>query len=250
MLDVPQWIAAIESAASRLADAAARAGLDAPVPTCPGWEVRDLVQHQSGVHRWATSIVGTPRSEGWDVDLIDVVGAWPDDDDLIDWFRAGASSLVETLRAAPDDLDCFTFLKARTPLEMWARRQAHETTIHRIDAEGAAGTATPVPAALATDGIDELLSCFIIRRPTPSPTGEIVTIAFHTTDTDDHWRLRIGDGPIVTTRDELPADLVVTGDADHVYRFVWNRVDPTWVRMVGAVDIAEWWREQIRVRWS
>ncbi len=30
-----------------------RAGLDAPVPTCPGWTVRDLVAYQGEAHRSA-----------------------------------------------------------------------------------------------------------------------------------------------------------------------------------------------------
>lgn len=250
MHEVPQWIAAIESAASRLADAAARAGLDAPVPTCPGWNVRDLVQHQGGVHRWATSIVGTPRTEGWDADLIDVVGAWPDDEDLIGWLVGGATELAATLRAAPADLRCFTFLAADTPVAMWARRQAHETTIHRIDAEGAAGTATPVPASLASDGVDELLTCFITRRPTPSPTGEIVTMAFHAVDTADHWHLTIGGGPIDTRRADQPADVRIAGTAGALYRFVWNRASPEHVDIVGDASLVDWWRHRIRIRWS
>ena len=33
--------------------AADEAGLEAPVPTCPGWTVNDLVLHMGEVHRWA-----------------------------------------------------------------------------------------------------------------------------------------------------------------------------------------------------
>ena len=43
------------------------------------------------------------------------------------------------LRSAPADLDCFTFLPAESARHFWARRQAHETAIHRVDAENAAG---------------------------------------------------------------------------------------------------------------
>ena len=34
-----------------------RAGLRAPVPTCPDWTVRDLVAHQGMVHRWAAALL-------------------------------------------------------------------------------------------------------------------------------------------------------------------------------------------------
>jgi len=50
------------------------------------------------------------------------------------------------LSAAPPDLRCWTFLPAPSPLAMWARRQAHETTVHRVDAELAAASVAP-PAA-------------------------------------------------------------------------------------------------------
>src|ERR1700761_2848130 len=36
-----------------LADAAERAGLEAGVPGCPAWQVRDLLRHQAYVHAWA-----------------------------------------------------------------------------------------------------------------------------------------------------------------------------------------------------
>ena len=125
-----------------MAEAVARADPGAAVPTCPGWAVRDLVRHMGGVHRWATGLrrrrahrrraarVWTRSS-----------GAGPDDAELADWLRQGCAALVAALGAAPADLECWSFLPAPSPLAMWARRQAHETAIHRVDAELAAGGA-------------------------------------------------------------------------------------------------------------
>ncbi len=163
-MEISQHIDALRDAAGRLSAAAAEAGPDAAVPSCPDWVVRDLVRHQGGVHRWAAGIVGTPRTEPWNVDLEDVVGAWPDDADLLAWFDAGADALASVLSEADPGLACWTFLPAPSPLAMWARRQAHETSVHRADAELAAGGhLTPVPAAFAADGIGELLECFAPR---------------------------------------------------------------------------------------
>ncbi len=47
----------------RLAEVAGRCGLDARVPTCPGWQVRDLLCHLGGVHRWAASHIANGRPE-------------------------------------------------------------------------------------------------------------------------------------------------------------------------------------------
>jgi len=93
----------------RLAAAARRADLDTGVPGCPGWKVRDLVKHVGGVHRWAAAIVGGALPDGDDV-TGDLVGTGPADSLLIDWFSDGHRALVQTLRTAPGDPACFTFL--------------------------------------------------------------------------------------------------------------------------------------------
>ena len=46
----------------------------------------------------------------------------------------------------------------------WARRQAHEHLVHRMDLEAAAGVPhAPVDTALADDGVDELLTVILPR---------------------------------------------------------------------------------------
>ena len=47
---------------------AGRAGLDAPVPTCPDWTVLDLVAHQGMVHRWAAALVRGERPSDEEVE--------------------------------------------------------------------------------------------------------------------------------------------------------------------------------------
>ena len=138
-MEVAEHIEALRLEGDRMAKAATAASPDAPVPTCPEWAVRDLVRHTGGVHRWATGVVATPRTEVWNVGLEEVVGTWPPDDELVEWFRPGRAGLVAALSDAPADLECWTFLRAPSPLAHWARRQAHETTIHRVDTELAAG---------------------------------------------------------------------------------------------------------------
>ena len=56
-----------------------------------------------------------------------------------------------------------------SPLAFWARRQAHETAVHRYDAQSAAPGGPPAPAgafdpAFAADGVDELIMGFAARR--------------------------------------------------------------------------------------
>src|SRR5262249_6118199 len=124
-----------------LAGAAERAGLIAAVPSCPGWAVRDLLKHTGYVHRWATGFVAEGLTRPVDASEEEILGEGPADAELPGWFREGHAALVRTLGAAARRLTCWAFLAAPSPLAFWARRQAHETAIHRVDAEQAANTA-------------------------------------------------------------------------------------------------------------
>src|SRR5438309_412376 len=115
-----EHVAAITEHADALGAAAAEAGLDAAVPTCPGWNVRDLVGHLGGVHRWAASFVAQARTEPPTAD--DGLEQPPADAELLEWFREGHEQLVKVLTDADETLECWTFLPAPFPLAFWARR--------------------------------------------------------------------------------------------------------------------------------
>jgi uncharacterized protein (TIGR03083 family) len=250
-MEIPEHIDALGVEGERLAQAAAEAGPDAKVPTCPEWTVRDLVQHQGGVHRWAAIYVREARTEPIDDDLEVVVGGWPADADLVPWFREGYGLLIDALRGAPADLDCYTFLRAPSPLAMWARRQAHETAIHRVDAESAVGRLTPHTPALAGDGIDELLTCFAPRRSGRYRLDPARTMDVHATDTGATWSVEVGADRITTVRSASEApDLVVRGVAPDLYLWLWNRAGTDRLSTEGDESLLAGWRESIQVRWG
>ena len=243
-MEIDEHIDQLAAEGPRLADAAQSAGLDAAIPGCPGWQVRDLVTHVGGVHRWAASIVGGALAGNDDV-MSDQVGTGPADRLLIGWFRDGHRVLVQTLRDAPGDLACFTFLPAPCPLAFWARRQAHETAIHRADAQAACRSASPFDHALALDGIDEILTGFA-ARPRTLPPG---TLRIEPAG-DAPWLVTLGPRGVTATRprgQDMPADVIVRGSATGIYLWLWNR--PAVVTITGDAAIADRW-QQIRVRWS
>jgi uncharacterized protein (TIGR03083 family) len=186
----------------------------------------------------------------WDVDLDDIVGTLPADLDLIDWFREGLTMLAHTLESAPPDLDCLTFLAAPSPLAMWARRQAHETAMHRVDAESPGKTITNFDPAFAADGVDELLSCFITRPGRGPKVNSPCSINVHTTDTDDDWHLQIGLEDVVTSRLSNPADCAISGAAGDLYLLQWNRQSVAGISVDGDRDLLALWREGVQIRWS
>lgn len=246
-VEIDAHVRAIQEHSAALADAAERAGLDAKVPTCPDWVVRDLVGHQGQVHRWAATYVSTGRTDT-DLGLEDV----PDDDALLTWFRDGHAGLVDAITKASADLECWSFLPAPSPLAFWARRQAHETTIHRADAESAAGKQLDVDPALAVDGIDELLLGFYSRGRGRLVTDSPLTLGLRVTDAgaDDAWTVVIGPDGRAITRGSATGNCVVTGRASDVYQFLWNRRDRSGLQLEGDPAVLDLWQERARINWN
>lgn len=243
-MDIAAHVARVESDGALLADAAEQAGWDAAVPGLT-WDVRTLITHVGGVHRWAASVVRdaaptTDTAEGRDV------GVGPRDDELLGWFREGCAELVATLRSARTDLTCAAFLPAPSPLAFWARRQAHETAIHRADAEAAAGSGADFGCEFAQDGIAEMVHGFAARRSMAVPGHGV--LALRATD-GASWQVTLGgERTVAEVVDSASGDATVAGTSSQLYLWLWNR--PADVTISGDAAVAASWGEHVRVRWS
>ena len=229
-----------------------RAAPDAPIPTCPEWRLRDLVHHTGGIHRWATKIVAERRSEPLLEDLEIVAGGWPADDDLAAWFRAGHALLLDALRGAPDDAEIWSFLRGSpNGAAFWSRRQLHETTVHRVDAELASGPVSPIAVEHALDGLDELLNGFLPRRSTKLRPPSTATISLQPTDDAAGWLVTADpDGPATAPVRTDDADLVVRGRASDLYLLLWNRRDVDGLEVKGDATLLDLWRSSVTIRFS
>ncbi len=140
---------AIEGALLRRA---AERDLSAAVPSCPGWDVRDVVRHTAEVyeHKIECVALGGPKPDPWPP-------AWPPESDSLAWFDDAFSRLLELLRRADPAAPSWTWLPEDQTAGFWLRRMALETAVHRVDVELPSGAPTPVDGELAIDGIDELL---------------------------------------------------------------------------------------------
>ncbi|MBR8640144.1 maleylpyruvate isomerase family mycothiol-dependent enzyme [Streptomyces tuirus] len=238
-METADFLEALETEGRLLAAAAGEAGTDAKVPTCPSWQVRDLLRHTGAVHRWAASYVAEghaerrPLSEPTDID-----GA-----ELVAWYRDSHRHLVDTLAGAAPDVECWAFLPAPSPLAFWARRQAHETAVHRFDAESArGGEPSAVTPEFATDGIDELLRGFHARSRSRVRTAEPRVLHVRTDDTGAVWTVRLSPEPPVTTRGASgEAECELAGPAQQLYFALWNRV--ALPKASGDQALATLWRE-------
>jgi uncharacterized protein (TIGR03083 family) len=241
-MEITRHLETLDAEGRLLADAAERAGVDAKVPTCPGWQVRDLLRHTGAVHVWAAAFVREritePRPLGDEPEL--------DGAELIAWYRDSHRRLVDTLADAPAEVPSWTFHPAPnpTPLAFWTRRQAHETTVHRFDAQSALGvTPDPVATDFAVDGIDELLRGFHARPKSRVRTDEPRLLRVRASDTDAVWTVRLSAQPPVATPDgNGPADAELSGPAAELYLALWNRLPVP--HITGDPALAALWRER------
>jgi uncharacterized protein (TIGR03083 family) len=249
-LTTAEHLEALSWSGARFLALASDAGFDARVPTCPSWNVHALVAHQAMVHRWATAHV-----RGEDPDAVpNQTWIRANVDDLDAFYTEGLDALVSALRSAPPDLVAMRFLNdAPPPRAFWARRQAHETTIHMVDALAAVAGAIParadaeVPSDLAVDGVEELLCGFFTRGSSKLYDGSEYTIAVRCTDVERTWRLHVAPKLTVSTEGG-GGDATITGTAAGVYLALWNR--GTEVALEGRPDVLARWRATQRVRWS
>ncbi len=261
-MTIAAHIEAVAAEGRKFAAAARRGDPDAPVTACPGWQLRDLVRHLGEIHLWAAGNVALRPGSGLGIEdrselaeqWPDLAVFWPEDGQLVDWYLRTNANLVETLRAAPADVPAPTFLPAPTPRAMWARRQAHETAIHRLDAEQATGTSTGFDPTFAADGIDELLYGFyasVVRTADRQiPLEAPQTIRVHTDDTGDDWSMTISPGGICAARDATSADLILTATASDLYAALWNRGEGPTITATGDHRLLELWHEYTGVRWG
>ena len=207
------WVAALRREGAAFAAAATAADPDDDVPTCPGWTVRRLVSHLSRVHRSATTGVldGTVEPPA-------LAARPPDDAKLLGWYTDGLDKLLQVLGDAEPHLADF-----------WPRRMAHETTVHRFDAELAAySRGGGFDPELAADGVGEVVESMLGLRaadePLASARGDVLV---ECTDTGDRWLVRLEPGRVGAQRHEQRPrrfDARISGPAPDLYLVLWGRL--------------------------
>ncbi len=234
-------LATLRIEGTALVDACRTAGLDASVPTCEGWTVRRLLQHTAKVHQRTEAVVRTgadtpPRSSEFP--------RFSDDDALFDEAMTTLDRLCVTLELADPDGPSWNFTRAPQTNAFWTRRMAHETTVHRVDAELAAGLPpSRIAHGNAVDGIDELVA---LMMPNVFPHKESdlsAVVHLHCTDLPGEWLITFGDGLMVTTRDHGKGDVAVRGPAAGIFLWGWGRqsVDDAGLEIFGDAGLLDAW---------
>ena len=233
-------IDAFEGEAAALAAAAER-GLEAEVPTCPGWDVAELVAHIGSVHRWArlairsTDLLAPPRRLPPDVER---------GPELVPWLRQGAAGLATEMRAADPEAAVWTWWGPATPV-WWMRRQALETAVHRVDAEAAHGPAGDLAADLAVAGLEETFEVWATDYSGTGEDGER-TMHLHATDVPAEWLVRLRADGMSATPEHARGDVALRGSASDLYLWLWNRAPLERLEVLGDPAVAATWTRTAR----
>ncbi|MBD8504987.1 maleylpyruvate isomerase N-terminal domain-containing protein [Hoyosella sp. G463] len=222
-------IAVLRAEGDRIA-ATSPGALALPVPTISGWTVENVVRHTAKVHSWVLAALRLPASAPMpDPSAMPVM---PRGEACIEAYRDAVTQLADDLARRDPDQPTTTFLGPRA-VAWWARRQAHEATIHRFDiayALNAAGGGSPDDAdpVAAADGIDEWCQVMIPRAIAKGSTvcadldGRSVHI--HGTDTDRaEWMIRFADGQAAATYEHAKGDVALRGRAQDLLLALWRR---------------------------
>jgi uncharacterized protein (TIGR03083 family) len=278
-ISTDRLFAEIGASAGKMAGIISRGDPGLPVPSCPDWTLRQLGTHLGRVHRWAAEIVSTRTAEAIPMKAAPDGIPPADPAGQADWLLAGAQRLTEAIRAAgTDQVWAFGSL---APAAFWARRQAHETMVHRADAELAAGLPVVLDAELAADAVDEWLRLMAgprygrpDARATALPAGaslHVIAIAPGQRGTrSGRWLIkRVGDsvevllapkpigpdvtgpdvtgpdvtGPDVTGPDLIEPSLTVSGPPDQILLMLLRRLSPEAadIRLSGDTALLTGW---------
>lgn len=219
--------------------------LAAPVRSCPGWDLRALVEHLGGVHRWVREAVmtGAPPARARATDPLDEP-APEAPDALARWFGDGAIALANALDSVDRDAPTWTPFPIEDPtVAVWIRRQTHETSLHRWDAELAVAVPRELDPDLASDGIDEYLTLILPRLVQRDgrelPPG---SVHLHCTDVPGEWTVEVLDGRFVVDRAHRKGDAAVRGTAGDLLLTLWGRPVPDGsVQLLGDAEVGRAW---------
>lgn len=241
-LDWEAYLSGLRRDAARLLEVGRR-GLDPPVPSCPGWTVADVVSHTATVYlHKVETIRGGAAPQDWPP--ADFAGREP-----LSFFAEAIQELWDELMARDPDEVCATWWPPDQTVGFWYRRMAHETAVHRVDAELAHDVVTPVDEALAVDGVDEVLRVMLAGSwadddpPTPNPVDARVRVS----SGGRSWTATLSAQLVrVTEADAADVAVEVAGAPDDVCLWLWGRRGDEALAVTGDREVAEAFRRRLQ----
>jgi uncharacterized protein (TIGR03083 family) len=189
-------------------------GLDANVPSTPGWSVRDLAHHLGEVQRsWGENVRAGDRAAPWGGAVV-----MPADDFLVAWLHEGTADLCDALEAAGPAAPCWTWWGEPATSGAVARHQVQEAAVHCWDVEAVMAIPEPLGGDVADDGVGEFLE--IVLGPGADALPGVVTL--RSTDTGGSWEVAGRGGGGGSGRGRRSAE--VRGTASDLVLMLYRRI--------------------------
>jgi uncharacterized protein (TIGR03083 family) len=210
----------------------------APVPSCPGWQVDDLVFHLASIYHWVHGHVNrgvTSPPEPRPAVPRDLLPAGAT---ALTWWDEEFEGLVALLGTLAPDALAWNWAPRPKTVEFWSRRMALETTIHRWDAQMAVGRAEPVETRLAADGVTEVIDSWLPSGRRRGPTDRYGVVQLTATDIDESWLVRLrGEGGMAL----LDTDTLLDADDPHARVFARGTASDLLLSLYGRIpfDVLE-----------
>ncbi|WP_407689146.1 maleylpyruvate isomerase family mycothiol-dependent enzyme [Mycobacterium sp. HUMS_1102779] len=223
-----------------------------PVPTCPGWTLKQLFRHVGRGQRWAAQIVRDRLDHALDFRTVEDGKPPPDSAGAISWLQGGARRLIDAVELTGAQTPVWTFLGPR-PANWWVRRWLHEIAVHRADAAIAVGAEFTLRPEIAADGITEFLERIAVRAGEDGaelPLADGQTLHLHATDAGlgdaGEWTIAVEDGRIGWSHQHGKGTVALRGAATELLLAMVRRVPlaDTGIELFG--DDAAWrnWLER------
>jgi uncharacterized protein (TIGR03083 family) len=237
---------ALETEVGRFADVLDAVAGETVVESCPGWCVVDVAEHLGTIHRWADQLVRRRAAErltfeSLGLETVPVTS---------EWIRGGGRQLVDTLRHADPDEEMWAW-GADHHVRFWSRRQLHETLVHRMDVELAAGGNPEAEPVVAVDAIDEFLvnlaSASYFSPGVLKLRGEGERLGLRDLDTGARWTVALlpdrFDVDRVDDGDAADVDAAIVGPSVALLLALYRRRGPDefGVRVEGDRRVADLW---------
>ncbi|KUN01654.1 hypothetical protein AQI95_30255 [Streptomyces yokosukanensis] len=229
------------------------ADLSATVPTCPDWSLEDLVRHMGGALRWVDTLVRTRAQENVPAERIPLAKGPEKQGDaaaLDEWLAETGDLVVAALREAGPDTAVWAWAGVANSA-FWARRMAHEITVHRADATLAAGLPYEVAPDIAVDALDEWLQLVQwVQRNMPHDAAKDLrrpgsSIHLHATDPalNAEWLIELGEESIAWRRGHEKATVALRGPVTSVLLAFYRRLplDSPGLEVLGERELLEFW---------
>lgn len=199
--------------------ATAPRGLDLPVPVCPPWDVGEVVAHLATVydHKVMAMRLGRRPEQGeWTTDE-------PFGKDTVEWFADEHAKLLAELVSHSPAAYAWSWWEPDQTVGFWYRRMALETVVHRVDVEAQFGAPSAIDAALAVDGIDEVLTRMLAGDEEAAAavpgTGTVEVLA-----DDSAWSVVLEDSrTVVTPGRRTSPNATLSGDPGALFLYLWGR---------------------------